>query len=110
MPLATSTPKRSTSWYGLADREHAEDWLLLRVVAKDVICELAAEQAGIDLAPDAVAVIDEGDGRVRIRCELPDGTGLDPLLRVERIDGAWTAAIEGTISRNIEEQEYDAIV
>lgn len=71
-------------WYSLPHREQARDWLLIRVIAKEAMRELAAEEHHLDLAPTAVHVVEEGSGEMRIRCAELEARGPMPRLRIER--------------------------
>jgi malonyl CoA-acyl carrier protein transacylase len=71
-------------WYSLPHREQARDWLLIRVIAKEAVRELAAEEHHLDLAPTAVNVVIGDDRAVRIRCAELEAHGPMPRLQIER--------------------------
>ena len=71
-------------WYSLPHREHARDWLLIRVIAKEAVRELAAEEHRIDLAPTAMNIVVEESREIRICCAELEAHGPMPRLRIER--------------------------
>jgi acyl transferase domain-containing protein len=91
-------------WYSFANRAEANEDLLARIVAKETVCEFAA-QFGLDLPPTSVAIDFDGTD-VRIRCPELDVIGATPSLRIERNENTVAAAIAAPAAVNTLRRDY----